>query len=281
MRPHFPLVAPPEYYALYDPASLPLPATQSEPLEQQHPAIRHLRWNFRNDEPISEELQRRATASYFALVTFLDAQIGRLLDALDRSGQAERTAVLYTSDHGEMGGQHGIWQKQCFYEAAVRVPLILAPAAAAAVRPSRVAENVSLIDLFPTLLDLAAVPPDRWPAGLRGRSLRQVAAESADVPARAVFSEYHAQGMLTGAFMIKRGDHKYCYYVGHPPQLFDVRRDPDERHDLASDPAHARLVEDLHGELLRIGDPTALDARAHADQARRLALLPTGPTNSA
>jgi choline-sulfatase len=272
MRPHFPLIAPPEDYARYDPAGVPLPATWGESLDQQHPVIRHLRWSFRNDEPLPEELQRRATASYYALVTFLDAQIGRLLTFLDRSGLAGRTAVLYTSDHGELGGQHGIWQKQCFYEASVRVPLLLAPAAAAgrpAPPPGRVAENASLVDVFPTLLDLAGEPRERWPAGLPGRSLLHVAAQGGERPTRAVSSEYHAQGMLSGGFMLKRGDLKYCAYVGHRPQLFDLRRDPLERNDLAADPRNAPLLESLHGELLRVADPVAVDARARADQARR------------
>jgi hypothetical protein len=243
-----------------------------ELLPQQQVVIRHLRWSFRNDAPLPEALQRRATASYYALVTFLDAQIGRLLGFLDRSGLAGRTAVLYTSDHGELGGQHGIWQKQCFYEASVRVPLLLAPAAAAGrppPPPGRVAENASLVDVFPALLDLAGLPRERWPAGLPGRSLLQVAAQGGERPTRAVFSEYHAQGMLTGGFMLKRGGLKYCAYVGHRPQLFDLRRDPLERHDLAADPRNAPLLEALDGELLRVADPVAVDARARADQARR------------
>ena len=125
MHPHFPLIAPPEFTFWYEPDTLELPATWNEPLEAQHPVIRHLRLAWRNGVPPPEATVRCALASYYALVSSLDAQIGRLLDAIDTSPLRENTLVIYTSDHGEMGGQHGIWQKQCFYEPVVRVPLML------------------------------------------------------------------------------------------------------------------------------------------------------------
>ncbi|MBI3974269.1 MAG: sulfatase-like hydrolase/transferase [Chloroflexi bacterium] len=244
----------------------------NEPVENQHPAIRHLRWSFRNDQPLPEELERRATASYWALVTFVDDLVGRLLDVIDGSPLRHNTVVLYTSDHGEMAGHHGIWQKQCFYEPSVRVPLLLRLPprldATGSWRGRRVAENVSLVDVLPTLLELAGaeVPPD-----LPGQSLLEVARQGADTPRRAVLSEYHAQGMLTGGFMLKRGDFKLCHYVGHAPQLFDVGADPLERRDLAADPAYASIGQELERNLRRIVDAEAADAQARADQeARRL-----------
>lgn len=253
MHPHFPLVAPPEFAARYDPAEVELPATWQEPVEEQHPVIAQLRKGFRNDAPLPEALARQATAAYWALVTHLDHQLGRLLAAVD-----DDTVVLYTSDHGEMGGQHGIWQKQCFYEPAVRVPLILRLPGRA---PTRVAEPVSLVDVLPTLLDVAGVDQ---PAELPGRSLLRPSAAD-----RAVFSEYHAQGMVNGGFMVRKGRYKYCAYVGAEPQLFDLEADPDECTDVASDPAFAAVREDMHRELLRIADPVAVDARAKSDQAER------------
>jgi choline-sulfatase len=249
MHPHFPLVAPSEFRELYDPSAVELPPTWREPLADQHPVIRALRHGFRNDEPITEEQAREATVCYWALISHLDHQVGRLLAAVP-----DDTVVIYTSDHGEMAGHHGIWQKQCFYEAAVRVPLLMRHPARG---HSRVADGVSLVDLLPTLRDLAGLPPD--PA-LPGYSLLQ----PVDRP---VLSEYHAQGMTDGGFMLRTGRRKYCYYGDrHAPQLFDLDDDPFEERDLFD---HRHLVGELDDQLRSMLDPDETDRRAKADQARR------------
>lgn len=269
MHPHFPLVAPPEYLARYDPASISPPATRNDSPESQHPVIAQIRRAFHNDDPLTDEQQRAAIASYWALVSHLDHQVGRLVDAIDGSSLGEDTVVIYTSDHGEMAGHHGIWQKQVFYEPAVRVPLIvrLPDRLRGDAPPSRIRSDASLVDLLPTLRDLAGLPVD---GTLPGRSL--LAADPAvptDEAARPVLSEYHAQGMVDGGFMLKRGRYKYCYYVGHRPQLFDVVADPLERHDLAADPAQAGVLADLDAALRRLLDPEEVDREAKADQGRR------------
>jgi choline-sulfatase len=264
MHPHFPLIAPPEYFALYENAQMqPLPGA-AEPLDAQHPAIRHLRWSFHNDQPLEQAVQRRATAAYWALVTLMDHQIGRILDYLDASPLAEDTVVVYFSDHGEMAGAHGIWQKQCFYEPAERVPLIIRVPGDG--QPVRIEELVSLIDMTPTLLRLAGVEP---PADLPGNSLLPAADGPRAAGERSVFSEYHAQGMRHAGFMIHRGDCKYCYYVGQEPQLFDLSQDPQECTDLAGNPAYADVLRDLRDELLAIVDPEQIDRLAKQHQQSR------------
>ena len=264
MHPHFPLIAPPQYVALYRDAQIPLPPGFDEPLEAQHPAIRHLRWSFHNDQQLDEDLQRRATAAYWALVTLVDHQIGRILEVLDASSTARETAVVYFSDHGEMAGAHGIWQKQCFYEPAERVPLIVR--APGRVQPARIERLVSLIDVTPTLLDLAGA---ETPADLPGQSLLSGARAPGGEDRRSVFSEYHAQGMLNAEFMIRKGDYKYCYYVGYEPQLFDLRRDPGEMTDLAAVPQFAEVLADLHAELRKIVTPEEIDRLARRHQSNR------------
>jgi choline-sulfatase len=261
MNPHFPLTCPPEYYDLYRDKDIPLPGLGGETLETQHPVIRHLRWALRNDKPISEEIQRSAQISYYGLVTFLDHQIGQILKTLENTGQDRDTIVIYCSDHGEMGGQHGFWQKMSFYEPSVRVPLIMRVPGASA---SRVAANTSLVDIAPTLLDAGGItPPKNWP----GDSLLTIAARPDDFKSRPVFSEYHGQGMVQGGFMLKRGNLKYCYYVGsHPPQLFDVKRDPQEFNDLARDPDFADIIKEFETNLRGILDPEAVDAAARCNQ---------------
>ena len=263
MYPHFPLTCPPEYYRRYDPAAVTPADLRGETLESQHPAIRQLRYFFRNDEIVPEPVQRRALASYYGLVTLVDDLVGGMLAVIDNSPLRDNTVVIYLSDHGEMAGQHGIWQKQCFYESSVRVPMILRTPHAAA--GQRIGANVSLVDVLPTLLDLAGID---IPSGLPGASLAQMQPGTGGAE-RPVFSEYHAQGMLEGGFMIKRGDWKYNYYVGHEPQLFDLRADPGEFHDLAADQRCAPVRAALHRELLNIADPEQVSEQALRDQEGR------------
>lgn len=263
MYPHFPLWAPQEYLDLYPPERIPLPNLGGETLENQHPVIAHLRRAMRNDEPLPDELTRQAIASYYALITLTDTHVGRLIEAVDSSPLRENTVIIYTSDHGEMAGQHGIWQKQCFYEPSVRVPLIVRmPGGPQGLRAS---EDVSLVDIMPTLLDLADIEP---PPGLRGRPLDLTGLRRPFGPeTRPIFSEYHAQGMLNAGYMVKKGRFKYNYYVGAQPQLFDLEADPGEFHDLAADLSYAPVRAELHAELLRILDPEAVDRQAKANQA--------------
>ena len=264
MYPHFPLTCPPQYYRRYDPAAVTPADLRGETLDSQHPAIRQLRYFFRNEEIVPEPVQRRALASYYGLVTLVDDLVGSMLAAIDNSPLRDNTVVIYLSDHGEMAGQHGIWQKQCFYEASVRVPMILRTPRGAA--GQRIGANVSLVDVLPTLLDLAGI---EIPSGLPGASLARMPADAGGAE-RTVFSEYHAQGLLTGGYMFKRGDWKYNYYVGHEPQLFDLSADPGEFHDLAADPRCASLRAELHRELLNIVDPEQVSDQALRDQERRL-----------
>ena len=263
MHPHFPLIAPPEFYALYDPNALELPATWNEPLASQHPIIQHHRWAWRNDIPPPEATVRCALAAYYALVSSLDAQIGRILAAIDTSPLAEDTVVIYTSDHGEMAGHHGIWQKQCFYEPAVKVPLMLRLPSG---ESRRVAQNVSLVDVLPTLLEIAGL---ETPSDLPGNSLLEIAEYRADETTRAVFSEYHHSGMLNAGFMLKDGDYKLCHYVGSEPQLFNVAVDPLENDDLASKPEYAARRAEIEAALYVILDPEREDARAKENQKTR------------
>ena len=260
MYPHFPLYAPQEYLDLYPAHRIDLPDLGDELLENQHPAIRQLRYFFHNDHPLPEELTRTALASYFALVTLTDEHIGRLLAVVDSSSLKENTVVIYVSDHGEMAGQHGIWQKQCFYESSVRVPLIVA--GPQLVAGARVSANVSLVDIMPTLLDMAGTP---IPEGLRGRSLLP-SLRGDPIHDDLVVAEYHAQGMLSAGYMAKKGNLKYNYYVDLPPQLFNLAADPNEFVNLAGHPSWAAVQSNLHQELLAKLDPVEVDGRAKRNQ---------------
>jgi choline-sulfatase len=198
--------------------------------------------------------------AYYGLVTYVDRKLGELVETLEQTGQAENTVVVFTSDHGDMLGERRMVQKRCFYEWSVRVPLVLAlPGGERA--GTAIAEPVSLLDLLPTLLDLAGVPEsDRLPAP--GRSLFGGGE-------RTILSEYHVEKVRAPCFMARRGRYKYVLIHGHGTQLFDLAADPGEWNDRSGDPALAGVEADLHAEVLAAFDPEAIAADGRASVARR------------
>lgn len=267
VAPHFPLVVPKQYYDLYPLDDLTLPKLLPRDGHAHHPWIRAQEAFMAQDDLFQDDEQRlMGIAAYYGLCTFVDAQIGMILDLLDQTGQADSTRVIYTSDHGDNLGARGLWGKSNLYEECVRAPMIVAgpdvPAGVVKKTPA------NLLDLASTVLDGAGLADDD-PA-LRGRSLYKLIDE-ADDPERVMFSEYHAIGADGGAFMVRRGRYKFHYYVGYAPELFDLENDPAEAHDLAGDPDHAAVVAEMEAELRRIVDPEVADRQAREDQAALIA----------
>jgi choline-sulfatase len=265
--PHPPFIAPPEFFKLYRPESIPMP-DRCEPEEwPRHPYLDGLRRGRPHHEGFTgPDMVRRAIAAYYALVSFMDHNVGQLLGALETSGLADSTRVIYGSDHGENLGTRGLWGKSILFDESAGIPLIMA---GPEVAQGRVVETpVSLVDGFPTILECVGARPDAEDAGLPGLSLFSIA-EGA-VPERAVLSEYHASASICGTFMIRRGHYKYIHYVGHAPMLFDLHSDPYERVDLAADPAHRDTRAELETLLRRSLDPEAMDRLAHSDQAAKV-----------
>jgi len=264
--PHFPLIVPEQYFNLYPPDALPLPVQWRPEEWSRHPVLEFKRRLQALDTPFDERTIRNAMAAYYGLVTFLDEQIGIVLQALTEAGFAGNTRIIYTSDHGEMLGEHGMWWKSTMYESAVAVPLIVAGPDVPAGKV--VNTNAMLVDVFPGIVEAVGAELSPKDADLPGESLFRLAQEP-DKP-RTAFSEYHAIFSPSGVFMIRNARYKYVYYVGYPPQLFDLVADPDETQDLARDPAHAEAVAACERELRSIVDPEAVDRRARADQRRRI-----------
>src|SRR5690606_8735358 len=182
--PHWPYCVPEEYFAEYYPDRIELPHDAHFPHPGLHPPLRRFQRGLGIDG-IDETDVRRTVAAYYGMVTAMDAMVGRIIDELDAQGLAENTYVIYISEHGESLGEHGLFYKQCSYEASVGVPAIIR---GPGITPgTHVDVPVSLIDLYPTILDLVGVEcePDR-----PGRSWRRLLAGSVD-PAEAVFAEFH------------------------------------------------------------------------------------------
>ena len=260
MTPHAPFVAPPEDFAWYHErmTSSDLPEPH---LDRLHPIHRELRRRFDLDrlDPIPFEMQLRTRAAYYALCTFTDRLVGRILGALEQTDLASNTLTVYTSDHGEHLGEHGLWWKCSFYEASAGVPMILSwpgHLPAGGVVPG----NVSLLDLGPTLLDLAGAPAL---PGADGRSFRCLLEGDEQAWPDQVIAE-------SGNFwndrkiaqrMIRHGPWKLNVHHGMKPQLFQIEEDAGELHDRVDDPVCRDVVCNLEKRLREGWDPDDVERR--------------------
>jgi choline-sulfatase len=255
-------VVPQPYLDLYPNALLPWPKLRAETGYRRHPWVqRQAKFNNLDDQFGSDDRRRLAIASYFGLISFVDAQIGRVLSALDATGLRDETLVIYTSDHGDNLGARGMWNKSLLYRESTGVPLLLS---GPGIGRRRCTTNSTLVDIFPTLLDAMGVTPHPDDADLPGTSLLRLAA--APEHDRTAFSEYHAVGSPSAAFMLAHGRYKYHHYVGYEPELFDLQEDPQEMVDLRGSPEHRFVLDNCEQRLRAIVDPERVDRMAKDDQ---------------
>jgi len=247
--PHDPLLIPPGWKGHYAPARIPLPSN----FLPEHP-FDHGNFNGRDELlfawPRTPEETRNELAAYYAVVSHMDQQIGRILDALQETGQAENTVVIFSSDQGLAVGSHGLRGKQNMYQHTVGTPLVFAgPGIPKGCRRSA---QCYLRDLYPTICEMAGASV---PAVVQGKSLVPVIEDSVQSLYPAVF------GYFAGVQRMIRTDRwKLIYYPKIDRyQLFDLAADPDERKDLAADPQYESTRKDLCAQLLswrrEVGDP--------------------------
>jgi iduronate 2-sulfatase len=262
-RPHTPYVAPKKYFEMYPKDKLPLAEQKEGDLDDVPAAALQSR---RRD--MDERLTREARQAYFASITFMDQQVGKLLDALDRLKLADNTIVVFHSDHGYHTGQHdGLWQKQSLFEGSARVPLVIAaPGNKAAGKPATgIAE---LIDVYPTLAELCRIDA---PANLPGQSLaRQLTDASAPTKGFALTQVRRGGGGGKGknkkasggrqlpeasaafpGYSLRTDRWRYTEWDGGEKgvELYDHQSDPHEFTNLAKDPARAATVKELSAKL--------------------------------
>jgi len=249
--PHDPRVAAKEYLDLYDRAKIPLPKNYLP----QHP--------FNNGEqvirdemlapwPRTPDEIRRHLHEYYAVISGLDYHIGRLLQCLKELGQHENTIIAFSSDHGLAIGSHGLMGKQNVYEAGMKAPLIFT---GPGIRKGRSDALVYLLDIFPTVCDLVGAP---IPSGLDGQSLRPILDGKARGVRETLFLSYRdvQRAVRDARWKLIR------YPQINQTQLFDLRRDPDEIHNLANDPGQAKRIDHLMAVLgewqKKLGDTAPL-----------------------
>lgn len=264
VAPHFPLVAPQKFFDLYPPDTMPEAKLLPRNGHALHPWIHDHERFWSQDETLKDDAERRtAMSAYYGLVSWLDSNVGRLMDAIEQAGLLHETRVIYASDHGDNLGARGQWGKSNLYRESVDVPLIMAGPGIV----SGVCETpVSLIDLSVTIIDSVGLDPALAVPDAQGRSLFEIASKPAD-PERVVFSEYHAVGSNTAAFMVRKGRWKYHHYVRHAPELFDLDADPEETTNLAPLASYSGIVADMERQLVAICDPEDVDRMAKRDQA--------------
>jgi choline-sulfatase len=264
-HPHDPYVTRQKYWDLYDDADIPMPTVTFEDItDDPHSA----RLRVAVDAPnatVTEEHVRRARRAYYGNVSYCDEWTDRLVTTVRSLGLADDTVIVLVADHGDMLGERGLWYKMNYFEGSARIPLVVhAPGRFA---PKRVSEPVSLLDVLPTLMDLADV--DIEPVEpLAGTSVLPLC-EGAGEPGRTVIGEYMAEGSKAPIVMIRRGALKFVHCPADPDQLYDLVADPHELCNLATDPSHGATVASFREEMAGRWDMDKLTAEVLTDQARR------------
>lgn len=242
-RPHTPYVAPKPYFDRYDQAKMPV--VQGVEQDVQDLPADALGSHKKDHELLTDKLRREAIQAYYASTTFMDAQVGAVLDALDETGLADNTIVVFTSDHGYHLGEHGLWQKMSLFEQSARVPMIIA---APGIQGGKVAQTpVGLIDLYPTLTELCGVTA---PANLQGQSLVEVMKDTT-LPGRGWSLSQVTRGPVSNrrhGYSIRTQRWRYTRWNngdnGH--ELYDHSGDSAEQANLADSPDHKAIVTKLN-----------------------------------
>jgi len=268
-HPHPPYTIDRGHWDRYRDQEVDLPSVPPIPLEQRDI---HSRWLHEShgmpEVSLDDDDVRRARHAYYGMIEYVDDKVGRLAQVLGDCGLRDDTIVVFVSDHGEMLGERGMWYKQNFFEWSARVPMIFN--APARWQPRRVRSLASLVDLLPTLCELAQAAPGDWADPIAGTSLAPLLAGADDDARRRVICEYTDMGVIAPGRMIREGSFKLIYTHGHPNQLYDLEADPSELRDLAGRPDVREVEESLVEHLLHGWDPEQAHRAVLASQRRRL-----------
>jgi iduronate 2-sulfatase len=229
VRPHYPMVAPRQYFEPYPWQQMQMPRTVEDDLDDI-PKL-GLAGTISSKNPIGQypDNQQRMWSAYYASVAFMDRQVGRVIDELDRLGLRDKTAIVFTSDHGYHLGEHGFWQKSNLHEEVLRVPLILS---VPGVDSGRSESIVELVDLYPTLSELAGLP---IPDAVQGTSLIPILKDHRAVvkPGALSFNKGHS---------LRAPGWHYMLYNDGSEELYDMTGDPHEFVNLANSAEHAEVA---------------------------------------
>ena len=272
IHPHDPYATRKKYWDLYDDVDIALPSVQRPVNGQPDPHNQRLEGVIDIDAvKLTDQQIIDARRAYYGNVTYVDEWLGRLQDTLEECGMDQSTSIIFTSDHGDMLGEYGLWYKMSFREWSCRIPAIIYNPSS--IKPRRVTHPVAHVDILPTLLDIAAestgadIPEAIDP--LDGRSLWPLChGDSENAPDQAV-SEYLAEGTAAPMLMIRKGAYKYICCDTDPEQLFNLSDDADEQKNLAAAAQMQTLIEAFRIDAENHWNAESLKQKVIADQERR------------
>jgi choline-sulfatase len=238
-HPHDPYTITKKYWNLYDDVDIDLPKVRIPKEELDSHSQRLMRVCDLWDQDFSDDQIKRAKRAYYGSVSYVDDCIGRLLGTLEEAGLADNTIIIFSGDHGDMLGERGLWYKMSYFESSVRVPLLVNYPKR--FTPHRVSQNVSTLDILPTICDLIGTKPAPF-LPMDGVSMMPHLVEDKDLP-DTVFAEYTGEGTVRPMMMIRRGPWKYITCPADAPQFYNLEQDPQELDNLARfvrEPAHTK-----------------------------------------
>lgn len=239
-RPHCPYIAPKKYFALYPLEKISLPQF---PIDLTN-ALPRAALASTSPWPwfgVSQPQARESIRAYYAAISFMDAQVGRLLEALDRLGLRDQTLVVFWSDNGYLLGQHGLWKKQSLFEESARCPLLFAGPGVTA-RGQTSPRVVEFLDIYPTIAELCGVKP---PRNLQGLSLRPLLRNPLANWQRPAFTQVDRAKAIGYSVRTERWRYTEWNRGRQGAELYDHARDPGEEHNVVADPAHAATRTEL------------------------------------
>ena len=271
IHPHDPYVAKPEWWNLYKPEEIDMPMHELGHAASDPFSERLMDGIEANTVKVTADEVRNARHAYYANTSYFDSKIGELINTLEEAEMLDNTIVIVTADHGDMLGERGLWYKMNFFEHSARVPLIMA---GPGIETGTVSNACSLVDILPTMLDIAKGDDREQPKygqPIDGRSLLPLAQGKGDDTSEAI-GEYCAEMTSHPVFMIRRNQYKYIHCDPDPAQLYDLDADPSELKNLANDPAHAELANSFAREVQERWNSEEIRKNVIATQHQRRAV---------
>ncbi len=290
LKPHLPFVAPKKYWDLYDPNKIPVPTTDKLPVGSPEFAGHtngelHAYPGVPKENPIPADFAKTLRHGYYACISYTDAQIGRLLDALDKEGLADNTIIVLWGDHGWQLGEHGLWHKHTNFEIAARAPLLISvPKSKTA--GQKCTAPVEFVDVYPTLADLCGLPA---PTGLTGMSLKPFIENPSAPPMKVAISQYPrgSDGGPVMGYSIRDPRWRATFWRERDgakivaTELYDEQNDPTETVSLADKPEHQALLETLAKNLPPVGSSTpAGGAKSQGKGKKSKPAAPAAPASN-
>ncbi len=268
-HPHDPFAITKEYWDRYDDSEIDMPEiplTDYDDLDPHSQRIHHV--CAMGDYKQHENYVRNSRHAYYAMISYIDDKVGALINALEATGMRENTAIIFVSDHGEMLGNRGLWYKMSFFEWASRIPMIFNLPRRFA--HQRISNPVSLVDILPTITELAAGEETmKYADPPEGRNLVPVMEETEALADEPVYGEMLFETAIAPVLMIRDKRFKYIYCEKDPEQLFDLKNDPQELTNLATHPEYQRIRQNFYDQVMKKWDIKDLTTKVLASQKRR------------